>query len=96
MSADLTADRARWRDRVPARLLRAAAFVSLAIGSLWIGVAMTLASFDVWKLAAPGGQKDFGEFIIGGLLLAVSAGLATAWLRAVRYRKSLTARHPAR
>ena len=92
MSADTASERARWRDRVPARLIRAAALVSLGIASIWIGTAMTLAAFDVWKLALPGGQKDFGEFIVGGLLLAISGGLATAWLRGVLARRSLTRR----
>jgi purine-cytosine permease-like protein len=77
-------------------MMRTAAVVSLGIASIWLGAAMTLAAFDVWRLALPGGQKDFGEFILGGFLFAVSAGLATAWVRALIGPRRLTRRHSTR
>ena len=67
-------------------LLRLGLMLSLSLASMWIGVALVLASFNFWRMSAPGGQKDFGEFVLGGLLLAVAAGFGTALIRALRGR----------
>jgi hypothetical protein len=68
------------------RLLRLALFLTLSLASVWTGVALVLASFNFWSLSMPGGQKDFGEFVIGGLLVALAAGFGVALIRALRHR----------
>jgi hypothetical protein len=68
------------------RLLRRAVLLTLSLASIWIGVALVLASFNFWRMSLPGGQKDFGEFVAGGLLLAVAAGFGMALIRALRLR----------
>lgn len=68
------------------RLLRRAILLTLSLASIWIGVALVLASFNFWRMSLPGGQKDFGEFVAGGLLLALAAGFGTALIRALRQR----------
>lgn len=65
------------------RLLRMGLLLTLSLASIWLGVALVLASFNFWLMSAPLGQKDFGEFVIGGLLLALAAGFGTAFVRAL-------------
>jgi hypothetical protein len=85
MSANAPSDGLR-RLQANRGLLRMALLLTLALASIWLGVALVLASFNVWAMSAPGGQKDFGEFVVGGLLLALAAGFGTALVRALRIR----------
>jgi hypothetical protein len=86
MSGDIETESGALRRRPLARWTRLALLVGFGMASIWLGAALTLSAFDVWTLGRPGGQKDFGEFVLGGLLLAASAGLATAWACAILRR----------
>jgi hypothetical protein len=68
------------------RLLRMALLLTLSLASIWLGIALVLASFNVWAMSAAVGQKDFGEFVTGGFLLALAAGFGTALIRALLSR----------
>jgi hypothetical protein len=60
-----------------------ALLLTLSLASIWLGIALVLASFNFWAMSAPLGQKDFGEFVTGGFLLALAAGFGTALVRAL-------------